>query len=410
MGVDVFSLTGALTDSNICVNNKFSESLVNLAINAYKNNLLVSIQTGNSKGTKYNVNIANMPAMVNQNFSTIKGEIANYRYQHCGVAFSPLFDIQKNEDILFIDYLLSMCLCYVEIDNPSYNPNSKYSQRVDKFFATRNINIVKALCGGEDSKLQKANVSLQMIEQEYKSNMLRLIKVNETKKGYSMTQPRNAVSMGKNVRIMPVVLLMALGNVIQAQLMQHIMEFTFVKDDKSVRVLNSTLNPMIFASYYNDNDRWEEVKSNITAKYTRGYIKVPELGLSRYDESGVRSLNLVRLEKMRIVQEVDKSFIDVDINSIAPAFKMALDEMLKNGYIVDFYHAFLNTNKVVSPVEGWNELNNYIDSQVAIGTTTFLRYLHNFMMKNKDYFPKYTGEKITSSNYSSGLGFTDLGV
>lgn len=411
MGTSVYDLMQPLAPSGLCVNNEFANKLLNLAMNTYMQNVILTVETGAKKKSKHKYNIATMPAIENPNvFNTLKSEIAVYRSQHCGTAFSTFFNVSDNEDILFMDYMLSMCLCYVEIDNVSYNPNVAYSQRVDKFFATRNISIIKALCKIDDKKEQKAKNYLHTLEDEYKNGDLRLLKVNETKNGYTMSQPRATMHIGKNARIMPIFLIQTLSSYIMSQLKQGIMEFTYSKDDKTQRVLNSTLNPLIYIQYYKDQERCKEVFGNVSAKYTRGYIKIPELGLSRYDSTGVRSLNLMRIEKMQRVDEVDKSFIDVDINNIIPSFKEALNMLYANKKIAALYKVIYKTDKDVDNAAAYNDLQAWVDMQYTVGSTGFLRSLHTFMLNNKAYFPKYTGNKESKSSSYLSDGFEDLGV
>lgn len=404
---DIFDLTQPLTKDNLCVGNDFAKTLVKLVKDAYSKEMVIKIDIGDRKKRKGSVNVANMPALTTNTFQTITQEVAFYRSML--LSFSPLFNLHEHEGTLFIDYLLAMSLCYVEIDNPKYNPNQMGSQRVDKFFATRNINIAKALCNLDSNKETRARNYLQTLESEYSGDSLRILKLNPTKAGYSLTQPRNAVKLGKNVRIMPIVLLQVFSTYIEAQLRTGILEFTYRKDDRTTRVLNSTLNPSIFMKYYKDAERWNTVSSNVSAMLNRGYIKIPELGLSKYDESGVRSLNLMRVERMRKVDDIDSSFIDVDINCIVDEFKKAVDEAYTKNTIQKLYNFVMRTEISVDKMVARDALNNWVDTQVMVGSTTFLKSLHNAMIANKELFPKYTGTSTTTNiDYTSLFG--DLGV
>ena len=404
---DIFDLTQPLTKDNLCVGNDFAKTLVKLVKDAYSKEMVIKIDIGDRKKRKGSVNVANMPALTTNTFQTITQEVAFYRSML--LSFSPLFNLREHEGTLFIDYLLAMSLCYVEIDNPKYNPNQMGSQRVDKFFATRNINIAKALCNLDSNKETRARNYLQTLESEYSGDSLRILKLNPTKAGYSLTQPRNAVKLGKNVRIMPIVLLQVFSTYIEAQLRTGILEFTYRKDDRTTRVLNSTLNPSIFMKYYKDAERWNTVSSNVSAMLNRGYIKIPELGLSKYDESGVRSLNLMRVERMRKVDDIDSSFIAVDINCIVDEFKKAVDEAYTKNTIQKLYNFVMRTEISVDKMVARDALNNWVDTQVMVGSTTFLKSLHNAMIANKELFPKYTGTSTTTNiDYTSLFG--DLGV
>ena len=58
----------------------------------------------------------------------------------------------------------------------------------------------------------------------------------------------------------------------------------------------------------------------LASKMHRGYIKIPELGSSIYDDTGVRSLNVARLLSIKQVESVSREFIHVDLNSVVSNF------------------------------------------------------------------------------------------
>ena len=121
----------------------------------------------------------------------------------------------------------------------------------------------------------------------------------------------------------------------------NIVEFSFMKDNGTVRVLPTTLSEDILRQYYDNNNYIAIMLAGVdintvqqggmmlSSKMNRGYIKVPEVGASIYDGTGVRSLNLARLLSARIVDKVDKSFINVDLNSVVANFGECIDYLLK---------------------------------------------------------------------------------
>ena len=408
--MSIFSLNCKVNPKALAVGNVFADKLY-MVVNSsvYPANKVATFDLSRKGSKKGTVNIAAMPAIQKGTGYTLLDEIAEYRAKTVLPTFTDS-DISKHKSALFLDYLLAMSLCYVEIDNPNYNPNVAYSQRVEKFFATRNINILQLLCPDKvEERRSRLLTFLGNVDEEYRSDSIRLIKVTNTKTGYSITQPKNPIKVGKNVRVMPVFLLNSFLNHIEAQLMLGIMEFKYSKDDKSVRTLVSTLNPVIYNSYYNDAAYTQKVISGKVLKMNRGYIKIPELGLSRYDESGLRSLNLLRVISMRPVTSVDTHYIDVNINGIVPAFIEGLNRAYSAGTINKLYEKVLQTPCKVNGAQAWDALKNWVDTQVMLGTTVFLKKLHDLMLSSKEFFPNYTG-KVAAVNSVYSNGFGDLGI
>ena len=146
------------------------------------------------------------------------------------------------------------------------------------------------------------------------------------------------------------------------------------------------------------------------SKQSRGYIKLPELGCSKYDFSGVRSLNISRILRMENVSEVDRTFIDVDLNSVVDSFKEELDRItVSNPDWIPRIYKLLNIND--GNVEGksvislQSEINSYIETGVLIMSTAFKRSLHLFMIRNADMFPRYTGKPSSNSATKSSKNF-----
>ena len=78
------------------------------------------------------------------------------------------------------------------------------------------------------------------------------------------------------------------------------MKFKYIKDNGQERELVTTLSKEIFSKYY-DVSYAENIIKNCEMKIDRGYLKVPELGCSKYDETGMRALNLSRITSIEVL-------------------------------------------------------------------------------------------------------------
>ena len=129
-------------------------------------------------------------------------------------------------------------------------------------------------------------------------------------------------------------------------------------------------------------------------KMDRGYIRIPELGCSKYDNSGMRALNLSRITSIDVVETFDTQYIDIDFSTIIPFFKGTIEAINDVSVLQLIYQTLLN---VPAPDDkGIGELRanliSYVDSRFTIGTTTFQKELHNYMIKYNNVFKGYTGK------------------
>lgn len=366
----------------------------------------------NDKQKEYGViDIAEFGGMLDEN-KMLVDEIAEMRleaYKLSGVAVDEAL-----KKTLFYDYLMSISACYVEI--PKYvTKNGQAQSTYDKFLCTKNPAIMAAWMGCQPSEMQakySSRISGRYVE--FQLGELRAVKLQHSAKGNSISVPRNAMVTEKMVCI-PMYMIYAFIEGFKPMIQDGIVNFTFLKDNGTVRELATTVNEGILMDYYDDNmfvstmlsgvdiNTVQQGGMQLSSKMNRGYIKVPELGASIYDGSGVRSLNLARILKAEKVSEVDRSFIKVDLNSVVANFIDSMDYMyekmpdeLKKCY-VQLTGEVCESDSVVSIMAG---MKYWVESRSTFLSTTFHRQLHKFMIGNPQWFPLYTGmpnQNIVSS-------------
>lgn len=367
------------------------------------------------------LDIAKFNGFVNSD-TTLFDEIVKYRrdlYESFWTSVLP--NDETVSKALFIDYLLSISICYVEV--PKWITKNGVKQKTfDKFFATRNPYIMSAWMGYPANEMQaKYSAKIQQANVDFMSGQLRAVKLTYSAKGNSISVPRSVLN-ATEMTCIPLFMLYAFTNGFYEKLKQGIIKFTYLKDNDTIRELNSTINFEILTDYYSDNNFISGMLSGVDvftqdqggmklgSKQSRGYIKLPELGCSKYDFSGVRSLNISRILRMENVSEVDRTFIDVDLNSVVDSFKEELDRItVSNPDWIPRIYQLLNIND--GNVEGksvislQSEINSYIDTGVLIMSTAFKRSLHLFMIRNADMFPRYTGKPSSNSAVKSSKNF-----
>lgn len=370
----------------------------------------------NEAQEQYNVpDIANFGAFMNPEI-TLVDEIYAERaesYKEVGISVT-----EEEKKYVFFDYLLSISACYVEV--PKYTTKDGMAMPTyDKFLCTRNPSIMATWMGAEANEMQaKYSHRIKTTQIDFANGDIKVVKLMSGAKGNSISVPRVSYNVEK-MTCVPLYMLYAFIEGIKPIMQDNIVKFTFLKDNGTVRELPTTLNEGILKKYYDDNMFISQMLSVVdintvkqggmmlSSKMNRGYIKVPEVGASIYDGTGVRSLNIARLLKAEIVTDVDTSFIKVDLNSVETNFGDAMDYLVKTfPDLVKPCYVGLTTKEPESdePVVIAMALKEYVRSNITFLSTTYARQLHKFMIDNPLWFPLYTGMPNKSIVSSTNIG------
>ena len=389
------------------VDNFFIRQLYGLAVTNAKNYKMLGILLNNPvNGNKTVLDICQLPALLDkENCKNIVEDVAKYRWGKLDFNFDKDF-WKERSNLLFLDYILSSCLCYVEV----YDDNSggKKSNNVDKFYATRNRFIAARIAEIEDNETSKYVNYLTPVLADYRIGSLRVLKLNRQKKGFKITQPRSAINFNKSVRVTPLFFIGAFMQGITPLLKDNIVKFKYIKDNGQERELITTLSKDVFTKYYGSVYA-EDIISKYEMKMDRGYLRVPELGCSKYDDSGLRALNINRITSLETVDSFDSSYIEVDFNTIIPTFKATVEAIRNVQAVGIIYQTLMGENpgdKDIITLR--SEIMTYVDGRFAIGTTTFQKELHNYMLKYNMVFKGYNGKPNKLSlempnNFNLGL-------
>lgn len=398
----------------------------NKACYALGQQLLPFCLYANEDQKKYGVlDFATFQAFLNPQISLID-EIVEYRHQafkDTGINVDIRDEVKKK--LLFYDYLMTISICYVEI--PKYvtkegMPMATY----DKFLCTRNPAIMGAWMGADPAEMQ-AKYSSRIVSRqvEFNINELRCVKLNHTNKGNSITVPRTAYNVEKMTCI-PMYMLYAFVEGFKPLIQNGIVKFSYLKDNGTIRELATTLNEGILRDYYDDNifintmlsgvdiNTVQQGGMTLSSKMNRGYIKVPELGASVYDGTGVRSLNIARLLKAEKIDSVDRTFLKVDLNSVPTNFNNGIDYIVKTmpDSLKDCYKALVgeefDETKCVSVPVTAETCKEYVAGRSAFLSTSYHRDLHVFMISHPEWFPLYTGKPAQQITSSTNFGVTPL--
>ena len=255
---------------------------------------------------------------------------------------------------------------------------------------------------------------------------IRCVRFEQKAKGRTVAIPRKAYPV-ENMICIPLFMIDAFTQGFIPRINKELVEFTFLKDNDTERSIVTTLNTDIIRQFYTDNNFVNYMISQtdlttvdycgmtMSSKINRGYAKIPEIGSSIYD-TGVRSLNLARLlsAKPIKVEDVDRTFINVDLSSVQFNFTNCLDYLVTNNSAVikDVFVEFTKKQpKGTTVAEIVEELKEEVNRNILLLSTTYQRELHRFIISHPDWFPLYTGKPAStnvSSNTSSDFAVVDF--
>lgn len=419
---EIYGLTGDI--ASLAVKNQFSLNL-NKACYALGQQLKPFCFFADEKRKQYGVLDFCSPQFTGlAGESSLYNEIAEFRTEQLKRDYVTLgTQTEETKKALFFDYLLAECVCYVEV--PKYTrKDGRPTPSFDKFFATKNPRLM-ALWINEDINLvtRKYAHRCKTTAVELMNNELRIAKLNKGTKGTSITIPRNSLDASK-ITVTPLFCMNALINGFYEALSNSILEFTFMKDNGTERVLASTISKEIMYDYYNDHDFVSRALYGVDifsekvggmalgSKLGRGYIKVPELGSSRYDSTGTRSVNIARLLKIQKLEEVSREFIDVDLNSVQLAFENGLNVLtVKHPEHLVQLAGIVGTEDLSggeTDVQLSQIIKRTADTNCTILSTTYLRELHRIMTKHPEMFPLYTGKPLDIVSETGDVGIETM--
>lgn len=255
--------------------------------------------------------------------------------------FKPTAMLNK---MLFTDYLLRSAICYVEIFRGT---------SVEKFYATRNVNLLMQLSEYKLPIVENGNatgqyksfininkdLSIPLVRKQFENYLalnnenvthtsVSYLKLNApTKKTqtYNVVMPRGAlqqIDAKMQYRIMPVYFVRNTGAMLKALLQHNLVELTYVKDSLQLRKIVTTANYKILQSLLDDKDKVNKVMESISFDdKTRGYLKLPDVTLL-YSDNCIRAVGL-RLCTIKVLDfnTYNNQYKGVDLQIVPEVFR-----------------------------------------------------------------------------------------
>lgn len=334
------------------------------------------------------LSVFSMPGMVNPKVS-LATEVAQFLAESL-VLNSPI-SVQSHLGTLWLDYLLSTSVCYVEV---------RKSGRVDKFFGTRSVALAGSLVASAsfERNKDKWGTYLLPVSSDYSSDRLRILRIASLQTDPKVSMPKAAFSCADIVSVTPVCILSEYAKIFEGALKTNIIRFAFRKDNGQLRTLDATCNVELLAEVYGQDWANKAVAASGVV-LNRGYLRVPEFGISKFDSSGLRAVDLGRIQSVRVIpkEAVDLSFVDVDFTSIVPTFRAVVSSLNSVSILQMLYMRVLGAPapaNMTTPDVLRTAILEYVSVQCLLSSTTHQRFLHKLMISIPQLFLNYDGKGL----------------
>ena len=312
-------------------------------------------------------------------------------------------------------YLLRDYLCYYEAPTVVKDTSSNYGFKssYDKYLVTSNLEVIARWM---DMDIEEADALYgSRIEESCEDNecdMFPYVKLYITKEGVrKVSKPRKDLDLSmEGTRIIPLYALRKGIDVLYEKASSDCYDVEYVKDGGQVRTINITFSIDKLREIYGTSDF---LLHGIEAMYDgdfeanpnieRGYIRIFEVGASRYD-SPLRAINYARILGFREA-EPDLTYINIDLSSVLSTFISCInhiDESVED--IVDMLDVFeVGSDRKVNgrEIKTTQDLEIWAENQEILLSTVFLRKLALFMIGNSHWFKGYTGAPKDEQTYIS---------
>ena len=289
----------------------------------------------------------------------------------------------------YIHLLLETSPCYVE-----YGEIGGYLR---KMVCCNNLDLLQNY-----PKSVKKHKAEEVTHVEQYEDEIVSFKLNPTK----LTVTKGMQMIGMTIRVVPLIILRMSSSLVQERMEQEIWRYSYYKDTGQTRSIIVSGEKGLREFY--TAERAEQVMQGVSfddAELTKcGYVKVPEIGLSKYDKTGVRALNLTKIYRAERVtkdeiaeevsrykeanfaligQEVDRCISQMDgteLHRVVQGLKLAVNP-----------YSYGQILKPVSILR--SQIAEEIQTNIIKRTTEYLRELYVYCKSNPELFPDFDVER-----------------
>lgn len=326
------------------------------------------------------------------------------------------------EDVTFVPaffrILLDHFLCYSEFADYRWIDGHR-KRYLRKYLMTSNAEVAANYLGisTDDEEFLKISKHLARPATDpsdpSEGNLARYVRFEVTREGTrKVVKARSPIDLAEpRLTMVPWPVLEAVGTFIKDTASDSPLRVVFQKDSGEIREIDTSFDMDWVRSLYGDGDNpYDEVDyvSDLFRHLHRGYVRVPELGASRYDATGARSINISRV--LSVIPNVtpDLRFLSVDLNCVVESFtsyvlgevvptESGVSTMSASPIAQSLYDSGLTSDLIV----GASNLVSWSEESSLVFSTTFHKALAGFMLDHPDLFPGYSGAPLTRYSGSS---------
>ena len=321
-----------------------------------------------------------------------------------GVATQEMQKLNPNmrvtESWSYLMFLLKTSICYVEYLG--------FNGQLRKMLLCANLNLIRechdiSLNGVTHHLTDATNINKFNSTHVLPTtcNEIKGIKINKK----LLTEVRQPMLLRNSIiRVAPICLMLQNANIILNT--GGISKYEYYKDNGTIRDIVTTKDRGTLTKHYTSEKVDEMIADSVLSIDTilnRGYMRVIELGASKYD-SGVRAINVAKIKSERQIDEseVDYRFVDVDLSTVVDTFKYHMERIDDLHILNTVLHDLTDINSVAdSKPYILGELFGVVDSNVTYGSTQYLRALYLYMVDRPQIF-----STVVKGGFSIDMGVT----
>ena len=312
-------------------------------------------------------------------------------------------DLEYVDELLITYYLMMNTSVLIEHTGHSVS-TGVYQPSIDRGVFTLDEEEIKTMykLHGVDNIPDKAwkdlNNAISGISANYNISKIKALRLDWGK--CKTTNPRSLMSYDDGIHIIPTDVIAGYQSKLLEMSLSGAYKITYKRVNTADRVQYVTLNRDIINDIYKDDlkfaNTFHEVSTPKSFNYhgkqvytstLNGFWAVGDLGLSRFVFNPKRHLSLSRITEIKEVNESDvkeiRKYVNVDLESVVDLFMHYLSKLDAT-----------QRGRVAKDIGCENpNLAEYVQAQVTIFSTTYLKYLHDYMMTNQEIFEGYTGIK-----------------
>lgn len=320
-------------------------------------------------------------------------------------------------DELMITFYLMMNTS-VLIEHTAHSVRSgQYQASIDREVLTLDEDEIKEmyrLHGQEipEKAWKDLNKAIDGIQANYSVSKIKALRIDWGR--CKTTNPRKLTDYDDGIHIIPVDVMVGYLDKLKELARTKILKIKYRRTNNADRIQYVTLSTEATNLVYKEDLRFANTFHEMSTPkpflyhgvYTHfetieGFWKVPDLGLSRFIGNPTRRVSLSRIIELKFAGQDDLNeimkYVNVDIDNVLDMFIFYATQLTPE-----------QTDKVMRDLSATTDLIQFVQSQVTIFSTMYLKSLHDYMVTNQELFNGYTGIKTSAYEDALHLRNTDI--